>query len=152
MHYTFSSRFFRFNKDLFFPSTIESYFIVDVFPVIEGDQLEGGEHRPEEVVETGVTVIGVSTHIRQADVTLGTRSRTFEQIHLHTWQLCSRNVAWFPQYSSHYWYFFVVQKKREKVDLSNSVVQKLFLLTCTKKIQQNSIGFHPQPRLYKWFI
>ena len=73
----------------------ESYFIVDVFPVIECDELEGGEHWPEKVVETCVTVIGVPAHIRKADVTLWTRPETFEQIHLHlhTWQLCSRNVV-----------------------------------------------------------
>ena len=79
-----------------------------------------------------------------------TKGDTFERfgVYKHLNDPKSR-VSRTPQYSAN---FFVVQKKREKVDLSNSVVQKLFLLTCTKKIQQNSIGFHPQPRLYKWFI
>lgn len=46
-----------------------TYLVVHVLPVIEGDELEGGEHRPEKVVEVGVAVVRVRAHA-QARVAL----------------------------------------------------------------------------------
>ena len=32
---------------------VGSYHVVDVLPVVEGDELKGGEHTPQQVVEAG---------------------------------------------------------------------------------------------------
>jgi hypothetical protein len=45
------------------------YLVVHVLPVIEGDELKGGEHRPQKVVEVGVAVVWVRAHT-QARVAL----------------------------------------------------------------------------------
>lgn len=36
-----------------------THHIINILPVIQGDELEGGEHRPEEIVEVRVTMVGV---------------------------------------------------------------------------------------------
>lgn len=33
--------------------------VVDVLPVIQGNQLKGCEHRPQEIIEVGVTVVWI---------------------------------------------------------------------------------------------
>lgn len=35
------------------------YHIIDVLPVIECDELESGEHRPEEIIEARVSVVRI---------------------------------------------------------------------------------------------
>lgn len=39
-----------------------AYLVVHVLPVVEGDELEGGEHGPQKVVEARVAVIRVWAH------------------------------------------------------------------------------------------
>ena len=46
--------------------------VVDVLPVVERDQLEGGEHAPQQVVEAGEPVVGVLSNAVQAGVAVGT--------------------------------------------------------------------------------
>lgn len=41
---------------------MSTHHVVDVLPVVEGNELEGGEHGPEEVVEIGVAVVRVLAH------------------------------------------------------------------------------------------
>lgn len=38
------------------------YLIVDVLPVVEGDELKSSEHGPEEVIKAGVPVVRILTH------------------------------------------------------------------------------------------
>ena len=45
-----------------------SYHVVNVLPVVERDQLEGGQHRPRERVKVGVTKVGVAAQAGQAHV------------------------------------------------------------------------------------
>lgn len=45
-----------------------TYHVVNVFPVVERDELEGGEHRPRERVEVGVTKVGVVAKTGQTDM------------------------------------------------------------------------------------
>ena len=45
--------------------------VVNVFPVVEGDQLEGGEHGPRERVEIGESEIGIGAQSGDADVASG---------------------------------------------------------------------------------
>lgn len=33
--------------------------VVDVLPIIQGNQLKGCEHRPQEIIEVGVTVVWI---------------------------------------------------------------------------------------------
>ena len=33
--------------------------VVNVLPIIQGNQLKGGEHRPQEIIEVGVTVVWI---------------------------------------------------------------------------------------------
>ena len=47
--------------------------VVDVLPVVEGDELEGGEHRPREGVEIGEAEVGIVAQARQANVVGRTR-------------------------------------------------------------------------------
>ena len=48
--------------------------VVHVLPVVEGDELEGGEHGPEEVVEAGEPVVGVPPDPPEAGVPVRTGS------------------------------------------------------------------------------
>ena len=45
--------------------------VVNVLPVVEGDQLEGGEHGPGERVEIGESKIGIGAQTGDADVASG---------------------------------------------------------------------------------
>ncbi len=45
--------------------------VVNVFPVVEGDQLEGGEHGPRERVEIGESEIWIGAQTGDADVASG---------------------------------------------------------------------------------
>ena len=42
---------------------MSTHHIVHVLPVVEGDELKSGQHRPQEVIEVGVTVVGVFPHL-----------------------------------------------------------------------------------------
>jgi hypothetical protein len=48
-----------------------THHVVDVLPVVEGDELEGCEHGPEQVVEAGEPVVGVAPNVTQASVPVG---------------------------------------------------------------------------------
>lgn len=49
-----------------------THHIVDVFPVVQSDELEGCEHGPEQVIKTGVAVIRVAAHVGKTNVAIGT--------------------------------------------------------------------------------
>lgn len=40
-----------------------AHLIVDILPEVESDELEGGEHGPEEVVEAGVAIVWVAADV-----------------------------------------------------------------------------------------
>ncbi len=48
-----------------------THHVVHVFPVVQGDELERGEHGPEEVVEAGVAEVGVFPHVGKTNVSVG---------------------------------------------------------------------------------
>ena len=45
-----------------------TYHVVNVLPKVEGDELEGGEHGPQEVVEARVAKVWVVPDVGQAHV------------------------------------------------------------------------------------
>ena len=49
-----------------------AHHIVNVLPVVEGDQLEGCQHGPQQVVETGEAVIWIFSNTTKADKTVWT--------------------------------------------------------------------------------
>ena len=54
---------------------MNSYHIINVLPVVERDELEGGEHGPQQVVEAGVPVVRILSDTSQTHVPVGTRSK-----------------------------------------------------------------------------
>ena len=56
--------------------------VVDVLPKVERDELKGGEHGPEEVVEARVAKVGVVPNVGQAHVAVGTAPEMQTQIRL----------------------------------------------------------------------
>ena len=48
----------------------ETNHVVNVFPVVEGDELESGQHRPRERVEIGKPVIWIVTQTGQTRVVI----------------------------------------------------------------------------------
>ena len=48
--------------------------VVHVLPVVEGDQLEGGEHGPQKVVKTCEPIVGIPTDAAETDEPVRTRS------------------------------------------------------------------------------
>ena len=49
-----------------------NHHVVYVLPVVKGDELKGGEHGPEQVVEAGEPVVGVTPNVTQAGVAVRT--------------------------------------------------------------------------------
>ena len=60
------------------PLVYRTYHVVDVLPKVEGDELEGGEHGPQEVVEARVAKVGVVPDVGQAHVALRTAPATWD--------------------------------------------------------------------------
>ena len=48
--------------------------VVDILPVVEGDELEGGEHGPQQVVETREAEVGILADTVETNEAVGTRS------------------------------------------------------------------------------
>ena len=48
--------------------------VVDILPVVEGDELEGGQHGPQQVVETREAEVGILADTVEANEAVGTRS------------------------------------------------------------------------------
>ena len=48
-----------------------SYHVVNIFPVVECDQLEGCQHGPEQVVETGESVVRIPSDASKAHKPMG---------------------------------------------------------------------------------
>ena len=48
--------------------------VVDILPVVEGDQLEGGEHGPQQVVKTCEPIVGILSDAAETDEPVRTRS------------------------------------------------------------------------------
>ena len=48
--------------------------VVDILPVVEGDELEGGEHGPQPVVETREAEVGILADAVETNEAVGTRS------------------------------------------------------------------------------
>ena len=55
-----------------------THHVVDVLPEVEGDELEGGEHGPQEVVEARVAKVGVVPDVGKAHVALRTAPATWD--------------------------------------------------------------------------
>ena len=51
-----------------------AHHIVHVLPVVEGDQLEGCQHGPQQVVEAGESVIWIFSNTAETDETVRTGS------------------------------------------------------------------------------
>ena len=51
-----------------------AHHIVHVLPVVEGDQLEGRQHGPQQVVEAGESVIWIFSNTAETDETVRTGS------------------------------------------------------------------------------
>ena len=51
-----------------------AHHIVNVLPVVEGDQLEGCQHGPQQVVEAGESVIWIFSNTAETDETVRTGS------------------------------------------------------------------------------
>ncbi len=66
-----------------------AHHVVDILPVVEGDELEGGEHGPEQVVKAGEPVVGVAAYAAQAGVAMRTGPA-----HFYT-STCSSVHFWF---------------------------------------------------------
>ena len=49
----------------------DGYLVVDVFPEVQSDELEGVEHRPTEVIEVCVAKVWVVAEVRKTSVILG---------------------------------------------------------------------------------
>ena len=48
--------------------------VVDILPVVEGDQLEGGEHGPQQVVKTREPIVGILSDAAETHEPVRTRS------------------------------------------------------------------------------
>ena len=52
---------------------LDNYHVVHVFPVVEGDELESCQHRPEQVVEACEPIVGIFSNTMKAHKTMRTR-------------------------------------------------------------------------------
>lgn len=43
---------------------IFTHHVINILPVVKRDQLEGGQHWPEEIVEIGVPMVGIRAHAK----------------------------------------------------------------------------------------
>ena len=51
-----------------------AYHIVNILPVVQGDQLEGSQHGPQQVVEAGEAVIWIFPNTAETDEPVRTES------------------------------------------------------------------------------
>ena len=51
-----------------------TYHVVNILPVVQSDQLECCQHRPEKVIKTSEAVVGILADATKAHETMGTRS------------------------------------------------------------------------------
>ena len=51
-----------------------AHHVVHILPVVEGDQLEGRQHGPQQVVEAGESVIWIFSNTAETDETVRTGS------------------------------------------------------------------------------
>lgn len=68
------------NAKIMGPNTVKTFVasstdhVVDILPVVEGDELEGGQHGPQQVVETREAEVGILADAVEANEAVGTRS------------------------------------------------------------------------------
>ena len=51
-----------------------AHHVVHILPVVQGDQLEGCQHGPQQVVETREAEVGILADAVEANEAVGTRS------------------------------------------------------------------------------
>ena len=50
------------------------YHVVNVLPIVQGNELKGCKHWPQQIVKTSVTEIRIVTNVGQTNIILGTWS------------------------------------------------------------------------------
>lgn len=77
------------------PIVVETHHIVNIFPIVQSNQLECGQHGPQEVIETGVAMVRIFADAK-ASVSEWTMSAS-GYISTKQWIVRSRSnqpVAW----------------------------------------------------------
>lgn len=76
--------------DLFIQFSLVYYLVISVFPEVQSDQLEWGQHSPTKMVEACVAKVGVLSYIRKAGVSARAFTERKDINHL----TCSERSHW----------------------------------------------------------